>query len=321
MIFIGPEQIQQSLDFPSLVAALKTAFASDIETPLRQHFDIPNPESSRETTLLMMPSWQAGSNIGVKLITVTPESFKFQLPSIQGMYVLFDAVKGSVKATMDAPALTAKRTAAASALASQFISRPDSRRLLMVGTGTLAPQLIQAHCAVRPIDEVLVWGRDAAKAHAVVDSLASCLSMADTKVSVCESLEAGVKQVDIVSVATLSQQPLILGQWLQAGQHVDLVGAYRPDMRESDNEVMQRARIVVDSYQGACKENGDIAIPLKEGIISRDDIEADLFSLCKKEVSFVRQDNDITVFKSVGHALEDLAAAQLMVAKIEAEPS
>lgn len=313
MIFIGPEQIQQSLDFPSLVAALKKAFASDIETPLRQHFDIPNPESSRETTLLMMPSWQSGADIGVKLVTVTPESFKFQLPSIQGMYVLFDAVKGCVKATMDAPALTAKRTAAASALASQFISRPDSKRLLMVGTGTLSPQLIQAHCAVRPINEVLVWGRDAAKAQAVVDSL----SLSNTKISICEDLESGVKQVDIISVATLSQQPLILGKWLQPGQHLDLVGAYRPDMREADNEVMQRARIVVDNYQGACKENGDIAIPLKEGIISQDDIEADLFSLCKGQASFNRQDGDISVFKSVGHALEDLAAAQLLVSKIE----
>lgn len=313
MIFIGPEQIQQSLDFPSLVAALKKAFASDIETPLRQHFDIPNPESSRETTLLMMPSWQSGADIGVKLVTVTPESFKFQLPSIQGMYVLFDAVKGCVKATMDAPALTAKRTAAASALASQFISRPDSKRLLMVGTGTLSPQLIQAHCAVRPITEILVWGRDAAKAQAVVDSL----SLSNTKISICEDLESGVKQVDIISVATLSQQPLILGKWLQPGQHLDLVGAYRPDMREADNEVMQRARIVVDNYQGACKENGDIAIPLKEGIISQDDIEADLFSLCKGQASFNRQDGDISVFKSVGHALEDLAAAQLLVSKIE----
>lgn len=309
MEFIDKNAIDQALGFEALVDALQQAFASDIDTPLRNHYDIPNPESSRETTLLMMPSWQAGSDIGIKLVTVTPESYKFELPSIQGMYVLFDAVKGCVKATMDAPALTAKRTAAASALASRFMSRSDSKRMLMVGTGTLSSQLIQAHASVRPIEEVLVWGRNSEKAQAVVESM----QLDGIQITATTDLEAAVRSVDIISVATMSQEPLIKGAWLQAGQHLDLVGSYRPDMREADDDCVRRARIVVDNYQGACKESGDIASPLADGIIERDDIVADLFELCREQKSFTRAPQDISLFKSVGHALEDLAAAQLVV--------
>lgn len=308
MQFITSDQINQSLKFGPLVDALKVAFGGDIETPLRNHYSIPNPASSLETTLLMMPSWQAGSDIGIKLITVTPESHKFDLPSIQGMYVLFDAIKGCVKATMDAPALTAKRTAAASALASSFMSRPDSSRLLMVGTGTLSSQLIQAHASLRPIRQVEVWGRNPEKAQAVVDQL----NIEGIEISVADSLEEAVTKADIISVATMSQEPLIQGKWLQPGQHLDLVGSFRPDMREADDDCIRRCRIVIDNYAGACKETGDIATPLADGILQRNEICADLFQLCRHEKNFQRQDDDITLFKSVGHALEDLAAAQLV---------
>ncbi|WP_299770309.1 ornithine cyclodeaminase family protein [uncultured Pseudoteredinibacter sp.] len=309
MDFIDQQTIDRALPFAGLVDALQQAFASDIETPLRNHYDIPNPQSSRETTLLMMPSWQAGSDIGIKLVTVTPESYKYDLPSIQGTYVLFDAVRGCVKATMDAPALTAKRTAAASALASRFMSRPDSRKLLMVGTGTLSSQLIRAHASVRPIEEVIIWGRSPDKAQAI----AELESLAEFNISVTEDLAEAVAEVDIISVATMSKEPLIMGDWLKAGQHLDLVGAYRPDMREADDECIRRSRIVVDNYAGACKETGDIATPIADGILKKEDLCADLFELCRKEKHFLRSADDITLFKSVGHALEDLAAAQLVV--------
>lgn len=309
MDFIDQQTIDRALPFADLVDALQQAFASDIETPLRGHYDIPNPQSSRETTLLMMPSWQAGSDIGIKLVTVTPESYKFNLPSIQGTYVLFDAVRGCVKATMDAPALTAKRTAAASALASRFMSREDSRKLLMVGTGTLSSQLIRAHASVRPIEEVLIWGRSPEKAQAV----AELESLSEFKITVAEDLASACQDADIISVATMSTEPLIMGDWLQEGQHLDLVGAYRPDMREADDNCMRRCRVVVDNYAGACKETGDIVTPIANGVITKEDICADLFELCRQHKEFHRSNNDITLFKSVGHALEDLAAAQLVV--------
>ena len=312
MNMISSEQVHQLLQPAEVVEKLKAAFASNITTPMRQHFDIPNPFAARETTLLVMPSWQEGSDIGIKLVTVTPESYRYDLPSIQGVYVLIDAVKGNVKAMIEAPALTAKRTAAASALASQFLSRQDSGSLLMVGTGTLSPELIKAHCAVRPIKQVSIWGRSKEKALKVKAQL----SELEADINVVTDLTKGMADADIISCATLSREPLIFGELLQPGQHLDLVGAYRPDMREADDECIRRSRVVVDNYQGACKETGDIKIPLESGVLVKQDIEADLFELCQRQKHFSRQHEDITLFKSVGHALEDLAAAQLLTSKL-----
>ncbi|GHE86629.1 ornithine cyclodeaminase family protein [Thalassotalea profundi] len=308
MINISEEQVNNALDFSTLVPALKQAFTTDICVPSRLHYDMENPKASRETTLLMMPAWQAGDVAGVKLVTVAPDNGLKNLPSIQGTYLLFDINNGSIKAMMDAPALTAKRTAAASALASQFLSREDSKSLLIVGTGTLAPQLIAAHTNVRPINQVYVWGRTLAKAQAVCEQVSElnieCIPVDD--------IQSYAKQVDIISCATLSTTPLIFGHWLQPGQHVDMVGAYRPDMREMDDACLVGNKIFVDNFDGALRETGDIAIPLKTGIISKKDIKADLFSLCKGEYQVNRKASDITIFKSVGHALEDLIAAKLV---------
>lgn len=317
MNIISASQVNEILQPEALVAKLKNAFASEIETPLRQHFDIPNPTSERETTLLVMPSWQSGSDIGVKLVTVVPDSYKYDLPSIQGVYTLMDAVKGGVKAMIDAPSLTAKRTAAASALASSFVSREDTSSMLMIGTGTLSPELIKAHCAVRPIKEVQVWGRSQAKAQAVVEQLQSQSALLGVSLKAVTDLDAAIGSVDLISCATMSQTALIKGKLLKPGQHLDMVGAYRPDMREADDDCVRRCRIVVDNYKGALKETGDIKIPIDTGIISQQDIQADLFELCKEQVVFERNQNDITMFKSVGHALEDLAAAQLIAAELE----
>lgn len=316
MNIISAAQVNEILQPKALVVKLQQAFASDIETPLRQHFDIANPEAERETTLLVMPSWQSGADIGVKLVTVVPESYKFDLPSIQGVYTLMDAVKGGVKAMIDAPSLTAKRTAAASALASSFASREDTASMLMVGTGTLSPELIQAHCAVRPIKQVKVWGRNKDKAVAVIEQLKQKASMAHVSFEVVNDLDEAITQVDLISCATMSQTPLIKGQLLKAGQHLDMVGAYRPDMREADDDCIRRCDLVVDNYKGALKETGDIKIPLDQGLLQAEDIKADLFELCKKEVELVRGEQDITMFKSVGHALEDLAAAQLIASEL-----
>ena len=317
MNIISAAQVNEILQPKALVAKLKLAFASEIQTPLRQHFDIANPESERETTLLVMPSWQSGADIGVKLVTVVPESYQYNLPSIQGVYTLMDAVKGGVKAMIDAPSLTAKRTAAASALASSFISREDTSSMLMIGTGTLSPELIKAHCAVRPITDVKVWGRNIDKAKAVVAQLQSNTALLGVTLSAVSDLDEAIAKVDLISCATMSQTPLIKGQLLKAGQHLDMVGAYRPDMREADDDCIRRCQVVVDNYTGALKETGDIKIPLDEGLLTVEDIKADLFELCKGDVNFERQSSDITMFKSVGHALEDLAAAQLIAAELE----
>jgi ornithine cyclodeaminase len=256
----------------------------------------------------MMPAWQAGDVIGVKLVTVAPENSQKGLPSIQGTYLLFDVDTGSLKATMDAPSLTAKRTAAASALASSLLSRKNSQALLVVGTGTLSPQLIAAHASVRDIKQVYIWGRSLEKAQAIVDKVKhlniDCQPVTD--------LAHYVPKADIISCATLSVDPLIKGEWLKPGQHLDMVGAYRPDMREMDDQCLLKATLFVDNLESAVRETGDIAIPLAHKIIKQSDIKADLFALCKNQVQFERNDNEITIFKSVGHALEDLTAAKLV---------
>jgi ornithine cyclodeaminase len=218
-------------------------------------------------------------------------------------------------AMMDAPALTARRTAAASALASRFLSRENSETLLMIGPGPLSSKLIEAHASVRAIKTVYVWGRDKAKAENICQQVAHL----DINCVVVDIIEEYIAKADIISCATLSQKPMVLGKWLVAGQHVDMVGSYRPDMREMDDDCLTQARIFVDNFEGALRESGDIAIPLKAGVIEKSDIEADLFALCKKQFAMQRQDNEITVFKSVGHALEDLTAAKLVADFVKAQ--
>lgn len=317
MLNIEANQVNQALTFAKLVPALEQAFAGDVTVPPRLHFDIENPNASRETTLLIMPAWQSGEVAGVKLVTVAPENATKNLPSIQGSYLLFNVDDGQLIAIMDAPTITAKRTAAASALASSFLSRVDSETLLVVGTGTLSPQLIEAHASVRPIKQVKVWGRSIEKAQAVCDKVTH-LALDCKAVS---SIEDHIAKADIISCATLSQTALIQGKWLVPGQHLDMVGAYRPDMREMDDECIKRASIYVDNTESAIRETGDLAIPLAEGVITLSDINADLFSLCKKEQIVHRNTSQITLFKSVGHALEDLAAARLVAEHLGARQS
>lgn len=312
MLNVSAESVSHSLPFEQLVPALKSAFASDVTVPPRLHFDIKNPKASRETTLLVMPAWQDGHVAGVKLVTVAPENASKNLPSIQGTYVLFDVDTGSVKALMDAPALTAKRTAAASALASQFLSRSDSESMLMVGTGTLSAQLIEAHASVRPIKRVFVWGRKLEKAQQVCQQV----SHLNIQCQAVECIDSYIPQVDIISCATLSQTALIKGELLVAGQHLDMVGAYRPDMREMDDQCLLRAMLFVDNTESALRETGDLAMPLAEGVINKSAVNADLFALCRGEYVVERERSAITIFKSVGHALEDLAAANLVAKNV-----
>ena len=273
MHFFDKESLEKQLTYPELIEALRSAFGDDYTVPLRQHYNYENPGAGVDSTLLLMPAWKKGGLLGVKLVTVSPNNAKLGLPSIQGIYTLFDAQSGTPLAQMDAPTLTNLRTAAASALASSFLSRKNSNTLLMVGTGSLAPYLIRAHRSVRPIEEVYVWGRNFSKAQ----QLAERLKEENLTINAIENLEAYLPQASIISCATLSKTPLVLGKHLVPGQHIDLVGSYKPDMREADDETIQRSSLFVDTMEGATKESGDIFQPLQKGIIQKQDINADLF--------------------------------------------
>jgi ornithine cyclodeaminase len=297
----------KNLPFQQLIPALETAFQQEYTIPQRHHHDFANSKEGIDSTLLLMPAWRDGDYLGVKVVTVSPNNGKYDLPSIQGIYILLDAHKGMPLAYMEAKTLTARRTAAASALASSFLSRKDSRSLLMVGTGALAPELIRAHSTVRPIEKVFIWGRNFSKAQA----LQATLAKENITIQAVERIEDVIEKVDIISCATLSEKPLIFGKWLKAGQHVDLVGAYKPNMREADDEVIRRSNIFLDVMDGGTRENGDILIPLKTGVLKREEIKGDLFNLCRKEIAGRTSEEVITCFKSVGYALEDLAGAKL----------
>lgn len=316
MLHISAEQIHAGLDYPALIEALRDMFRDGCEMPVRHHHQIEVP-GAPDATLLLMPAWQPGREIGVKVVSVFPGNGDRDLPAIMGQYLLLDGETGAPRALLDGQALTVRRTAAASALAAGYLARPDAARLLMVGTGALAPHLIQAHAAVRPIREVVVWGRRSDRAQAVVDGL----DLPHIEFSVADDLAAAVGTADVVSCATISVDPLIQGDWLRPGQHLDLVGAFRPDMRESDDVAVTRARLFVDTRAGALKEGGDLAIPLSAGVISETDVLADLYDLTRGDAAGRVADDDITLFKSVGAALEDLAAAQLAVARLDGAKS
>ncbi len=311
MNFINAEQIEQHTDFTELVEVLRRAFRSDLVTPQRHHHQVENPDAGIESTLLLMPCWQPGERLGVKVVSVFPENSKYQLPSIHGIYILMDGKTGAVKCLLDGKALTAKRTAAASALASGFLSKKDSRSLLMTGTGALAPNLIRAHAAVRPIEEVFVWGRDFRKAK----QLAAGFQNEKYAVQALERKEDVMGEVDIISCATLSEPPLVFGEMLRPGQHLDLVGSFKINMREADDETILRSEIYVDTF-GALDETGDLATPIADGILKPEDIRADLARLCRGEKPGRTSEESITLFKSVGHASEDLAAAEYFFHKI-----
>lgn len=306
MRVLGYSEVVAALDFPTLVEALRQMFRAGAEAPVRHHHTIPVP-GGRDATLLLMPSWQAGRHIGVKLATIFPDNPAQGELSLMGGYLLLDGKSGKPLALLDAPALTARRTAAASALAASYLARPDCERLLMVGTGNLAAHLIEAHASVRPIVNVLVWGRSPEKAA----KLAQRLTRRQLKVAATTDLANAVRGAHIICCATLSERPLIEGHWLPLGVHLDLVGGFKPEMREVDDDCIRRARVFVDTRAGALSEAGDIVQPMRAGVLAEDDIAGDLFDLARGSRAGRRYHDQITLFKSVGTAIEDLAGARL----------
>jgi ornithine cyclodeaminase/alanine dehydrogenase-like protein (mu-crystallin family) len=300
-------QIDAVLTMPLLIDALAEAFQSDIAVPLRHHHAIARRD--HEATLLLMPAWTGSglkqSYLGTKLVTVFPENGTYGLPSIYGAYILMDGATGAPLCCLDGARLTVWRTAAASALAARSLAPQNASHLLMVGAGALAPFLIQAHCAVRSYKTISIWNHRPERAKLVCEYL----QKEGFAVSVVTDLEQAVRLSDVISCATLSHDPLIKGEWLHEGQHIDAVGAYRPDMRETDDRLVQRARIFCDTRAGAMKEGGDLSQPLAASMISESQIEADLFDLERSDYQVRRKPTDITFFKSVGTAIEDLAAA------------
>ena len=316
MRVVTADEIEAALGYPALVDAVDAAFRTGAIAPPRHHHAVKLAGGAPEATLLLMPAWTAsapgadtaGRYLGIKTVTVFPGNGARGMPAVQGAYLLLSGETGAPLALMDAPRLTVWRTAAASALAARYLARSDAARLVVVGAGALAPYLIRAHMSVRPIREVAIWNRTAEAA----GRLAHALAAKGLPVAATTDLEAVVRAADIVSTATLSSTPLVMGAWLRPGTHLDCVGAFRPDMRETDDEAVRRARIWVDTRAGARGEAGDILIPLRAGVIGEGKIEGDLFELAGGTAPRRTSASEITMFKSVGASLEDLAAAVMV---------
>jgi ornithine cyclodeaminase len=300
-ILIDTARTRASLAFDRLVPALREAFIAGAEAPLRHRHALP------EGTMLLMPAWQDSSALGVKIVSVFPGNGKLGLNSVSSTYLLCDGVTGQHLAVIDGNEITGRRTAAASALAGSYLAREDAESLLIVGAGHVASMMADAWRAVRPIRRVRVW--NIRPPHAV--ALAANLSACGFDAAAAKDLEDAAREADIISCATLATEPLVRGAWLKAGMHLDLIGAFKPDMRESDDEAVRRARVFIDT-EAALAEAGDLIQPINAGVFARDAIAGSLYSLCRGETPGRTAADEITLFKSVGSAIEDLATARLV---------
>lgn len=304
MRIIPKPEVDRLLPWPELIAALEEVFRLGCEAPLRHHHPVPNGPGATGS-LLLMPAWWADRFTGVKIVHVMPANASANLPAVQSSYLLSDGRTGEALALLNGGALTDRRTAASSVLAARFLARPDSRRLLVMGSGRVAEALAACYASAFPLEHIAIWSRRPENAQALARHLRA-------EGLPAESVDRpDLAAADIIACATLSATPLVTGAAVRPGTHVDLVGAFRPTMRESDGALLARARLVVDTRPGALAEAGDVVQAIAEGAITEAGIAADLAQLCRSEVQGRQSPEEITVFKSVGWAGEDLAAAAL----------
>jgi alanine dehydrogenase len=317
MLFLNAEDIRAFAPMSRLIESLEHAFRTGCIAPLRQVAEVPGGHGNR--LFVSMPAFGHSGAGAVKLVTLYPDNQAAGLPTIQAVIIVFSA-SGQPAAVLDGATVTHLRTGAASALASRYLSREESSHLAIIGTGALAPSMAEAHSAVRPIRRISVCGR---RVDAAASTAAAIRQRVDpaVEVLVARSIEEAVGTADIVSCATSSATPVLAGRWLNPGTFVDLVGSFSPSRRESDDDVVRRSRIFVDTFAGALAEAGDILDPLARGVIDRQRVEGELADLVSGRVKGRATSEEVIVFKSVGTALEDLAASQLVTSAALASPA
>ncbi len=312
MRFIDGTEVEAVLDYPVLIAELAAAHRAGVDQAERllmtqQRADgLPNH-------FLIWPAWQNDQALGIKLATTFPDNAGSDLPTVHAVYVLFDGRNGAPSAVIDGTAMTPWKTAADSALGARLLAREDAAHLLMVGAGVMAPHLIRAHLTVRPaIRRVTIWNRTPDRAAA----LASTLALDGVEIATSKDLEAAARQADLISCATGATAPLIHGAWLKPGTHLDLVGGFTPEMRETDDAAFRRARVFVDSRWFTIGHCGDLVAPLASGALTEAEVLGDLFQLCRGEVAGRETEADITLFKNAGGGHLDLMTARLIASRV-----
>ena len=306
MQILNQTHTEQYLPFPALIDSLEQMFIEGCEVPLRHNHKIAGATPAEDGILLLMPAWQPGKRIGVKTVSIFPGNQAKGLPGLHSVFILYDASTGAPLAVLDGDTITSRRTVAASALAARSLSRQDARRLLVVGAGRVASLLPDAYRCVRDIEEIQVWDIRPEAAQALV----ARLQAQGLQASVATDLEQATRAADIISCATLSTAPLIHGDWLQPGAHLDLIGSFTPQMRESDDVCFTRGTVFVDTDEALMK-SGDILDPIASGAWDKSRLAANLEQLSRKQHAGRSSADEITVYKAVGTALEDVAAASL----------
>lgn len=303
---LNQAQTLQHLPFPGLIDAIEQMFIEGCTVPLRHNHSVEGADGDNGGIMLLMPAWQSGKRLGIKTVSIFPGNQAKGLPGLHSVFILYDAATGKPLSILDGDVITSRRTAAASALAARWLSRPDAHRLLVVGAGRVASLLADAYRCVRPIDTVQVWDINAEAAARLV----SQLEASGLRASVATDLESAVREADIVTCATLSNAPLIHGAWLQPGTHLDLIGSFTPTMIESDPECFRHATTFVDTPEALMKA-GDLLEAIKAGTLKPEAVAANLEELCRGQHPGRRDAQEITAYKAVGTALEDIAAASL----------
>lgn len=318
MIYLDESAVQQLLPWGTLVDAIRDGMRrNDLMAPPRLSYGLGPLQDEGQGRLLIMPAWSSETHVGLKMVVYRPDNARHSLPTHGASYVLVNARSGVVEATIEAHQLTVCRTAAVSVLAAHYLARPSAKRLLVVGAGPVARVVAGAHAASRSLERLEIYGRNPER----VEELICQLEIGGVKANRREDLEEGVRSADIISMATSSASPLIKGEWLPAGVHVDLIGSFTPAMREVDDDAIARADAVWVDTLTAIKESGDLVGPIAAGLIAAGDIKGDLRTLVSDDGPKRTSESGITVFKAVGLALCDFAVAQLLIRQAnEREP-
>jgi alanine dehydrogenase len=310
MLVINQSEVGQALPMRACIGLMREALSALAQgqavQPLRTHFATPD----RRGILGSMPGYLASAKaLGTKVLTIFPANEGTAFDSHQGAVLLFEEERGTLIAVLDATAITGIRTAAVSGLATELLARPDAADLAILGAGTQALTHVEAMLAVRPIGRIRIWNRTAERGKRLAGLIESRFQQ---KAEVCASVEDAVERADLICTTTASREPILRGEWVHPGAHLNVVGSSIPRAREVDSALMARARLFVDLRESALKEAGDIVIPLGEGAISEDHIVAELGELASGIRTWQRRPDDVTLFKSQGIAIEDVAAARFI---------
>ena len=310
MKFISAQKIRKIIRFNSLISEIENVYKNDSDVPLRQVYNI-SPKNNSDQ-LLLMPAFSKEGYYGVKLLNVFDNNPLIGLPRINAIYIMYDRKNGNILAAFDGTEITKQRTSVMSAIASKYLSKKESKKLLVLGTGALIPYMIRAHCSVRPIEEILIWGRNTNK----VKKIVKFYKDSNYRVSSVDCLEDACAMADIITSATSSKKEFIKGSWLNKSVHIDLVGAHTKQMAELDAYGFSLGEIYVDDKEAVLVEAGDLINSINLDFINKRNIKADIKQLIIENKIRRNNKKKITIYKSVGHALSDLATAIYIFKKL-----